>query len=145
MIGDLRVVELWLDAVNRRDGVALEALTQPEVEMVGPRGAGLMPRAALSEWLLRAGFSAEPRRWFCGGEGTVVVEQAAVWHDTGSGVEQERRVVGSRFRICDGLVAGYARHDSGAAEAVSAAGLDLRRDLVNGPHRHEGPSAPPES
>ena len=130
MANELAVVRDWLDAVNRRDGASLEALSCPEVEIVGPRGAGLMPRAVLSEWLLRAGFSAESRRWFCGGNGIVVVEQAAVWHDVASGIEQERRVVGSRFKVRDGLVASYVRHDAGAAEAVSAAGLDLDRDLV---------------
>lgn len=132
MAGELEVVDRWLDAVNRRDGEALVSLSQPEVEIVGPRGAGLMPRAVLSEWLLRAGFSAEARRWFCGGHGVVVVEQAAVWHDVTSGLEQERRLVGSRFQVRDGVVASYVRYDSGAAEAVSAAGLDLERDLVTG-------------
>lgn len=137
MANDLGVVQLWLDAVNRRDGAALEALTQPEVEIAGPRGSGPMPRAVLSEWLLRAGFSAEPRRWFCGGDGAVVVELAAVWHDVGSGADQERRLVGSRFQVRDGLVTSFARHDSGATEAVSAAGLDEQRDLVTSPHREQ--------
>jgi len=132
MAGELEVVQLWLDAVNRRDGATLEALSHPEVEIVGPRGAGLMPRVVLSDWLLRAGFSAESQRWFCGGNGVVVVEQVAVWHDVISGVEQERRVTGSRFEVRDGLVASYARHDAGAAEAVTRAGLEWERDLVTG-------------
>jgi hypothetical protein len=119
-----------LDAANRRDGASLEALSHPQVEIVGPRGAGLMPRAVLFRVAAAGGFSAESRRWFCGGKGSVVVEQAAVWHDVASGVEQERRVVGSPFKVRDGLVARYVRHDAGAAEAVSAAGLDLNRDLV---------------
>jgi len=132
MANELGAVQCWLDAVNQRDGAALESFSHPEVEIVGPRGAGSMARSVLSEWLLRAGFSAEARRWFCGGDGVVVVEQAAVWHDPVSGAEQERRLVGSRFQVRDGLVASYTRYDSGVSEAVSAAGLDLERDLVTG-------------
>lgn len=136
MANELKVVQLWLDAVNRRGGAALESCTPPEVEIVGPRGAGFMPRSVLSEWLLRARISAETRRWFCGGDGVVVVEQAAAWHDVESGVEQERRLVGSRFQVRDGLAASYVRYDSAVAEAVSAAGVDVERDRVT---RHEVP------
>jgi len=66
-IGSLAIVEEWLDAVNRGDGVRLEQLTHDEVEIVGPRGSGRADRRVLSEWLTRAGFSAEPLRWFGGG------------------------------------------------------------------------------
>jgi hypothetical protein len=73
-LGSLAVVEAWLDAVNRKDVGALERLTHDEVEIVGPRGSGRMDRAVLAEWLARAGFSAEVLRWFCGADGSVVVE-----------------------------------------------------------------------
>jgi len=39
-IGSLAIVEEWLDAVNRGDGVRHEQLTHEEVEIVGPRGTG---------------------------------------------------------------------------------------------------------
>lgn len=61
-IGSLAVVEEWLDAVNRADGPDLERLTHEEVEIIGPRGSGQSHRTVLSEWLTRAGFSADPLR-----------------------------------------------------------------------------------
>lgn len=88
MANELQVVQRWLDAVNEGDGVVLEGLSHPEVEIIGPRGAGRMPRAVRSGGLLRAGFSTESQRWFCGGDGAVVVEQAAVWRDVESGVSR---------------------------------------------------------
>ncbi|MEJ7755943.1 MAG: nuclear transport factor 2 family protein [Nocardioidaceae bacterium] len=90
----MAIVEQWLAAVNRGDGVRLEQLTHEEVEIVGPRGSGRADRRVLSEWLTRAGFSAEPLRWFCGGDGRVVVEQDARWVDVATGEEQGSRTRG---------------------------------------------------
>ncbi|MPZ64714.1 MAG: hypothetical protein GEU83_04085 [Pseudonocardiaceae bacterium] len=90
-IGSLAIVEEWLDAVNRRNGLRLEQLTHEAVEIVGPRGSGRADRRVLSEWLIRAGFSAEPLRWFCGADGSVVVEQDARWVDVTTGGSGRRR------------------------------------------------------
>jgi hypothetical protein len=123
--GDLAVVEEWLSAVDARDRARLMALTTPEVEVVGPRGSARADRAVLSEWLGRAGFSAEARRWFCGGDGRVVVEQDARWVDVTTGAEQDRARIASEFLVDPGrhLVTRYVRHDAGTAAALAAAGL----------------------
>src|SRR5688572_9619328 len=86
--GSLAVVEAWMDAVNRRDAGALARWTHEKIELVGPRGGGLMERAVLVEWLARAGFTAKQLRWFCGADGTVVVEQDARWLDPASDDER---------------------------------------------------------
>ena len=130
------MVQEWLDAVNRCDGATLTGLSHAEVKIVGPRGAGLMPGSVLSAWLLRSGFSAETLRWFCGGDGRVVVEQAARWHDVQSGEQQAHRIIGSRFVVRDGLVAAYERFDGGLRDALAEAGLDAEHDEVtSGPPR----------
>lgn len=72
-VGSLAVVEAWLDAVNRGDGPSVERLSSEDVELVGPRGT-VRGRHVLSAWLTRSGFSAATRRWFCGADGSVVVE-----------------------------------------------------------------------
>ena len=72
--GSLAVVKAWLQAVNDREGVDLEELSADRVLITGPRGSGEMHPSVLSEWLVRAGFSATPMRWFCGHDGRVVVE-----------------------------------------------------------------------
>ncbi len=122
-IGSLAVVEEWLGAVNRGDGVCLEQLTHEEVEIVGPRGSGRADRRVLSEWLARAGFSAEPLRWFCGGDGSVVVEQDARWIDVATGKEQGHARVASQFLVDQNRIAKYVRRDDGLPPALTAAHL----------------------
>jgi hypothetical protein len=129
-LGSLAVVEAWLDAVNRKDVGALERLTHDEVEIVGPRGSGRMDRAVLAEWLARAGFSAEVLRWFCGADGSVVVEQDARWVDPASDAERGQARVASRFVVDDGRVASYARHDDGLQPALNAAGLRIEDEVI---------------
>jgi ketosteroid isomerase-like protein len=67
-------------------------------------------------------------RWFCGGDGLVVVELAARWHDPATGAPQDSFRIGSLFRVTDGRVARYERFDDGLAAALTAAGLDAARD-----------------
>jgi hypothetical protein len=129
-LGSLAIVEAWLDAVNRRDVGALERLTHDKVEIVGPRGSGRMDRAVLAEWLARAGFSAEQLRWFCGANGSVVVEQDARWVDPASDAERGQARVASRFVVKDGRVGRYARHDDGLQPALSAAGLSTEHEVI---------------
>ncbi|GAB3251577.1 hypothetical protein [Arthrobacter pigmenti] len=122
--GKLAVVDGWLGAVNQADGARLEQMTHEQVELVGPRGSGLMEWQVLSEWLIRAGFSAESLRWFCGADGHVVVEQDAKWVDNVTGAEQGRARIASRFFVEENRVASYERHDDGLLPALAAAGLD---------------------
>ncbi|AGZ42157.1 nuclear transport factor 2 family protein [Actinoplanes friuliensis] len=128
MNGELAVVEEWLTAINSGDGARVESLSHEEVEIVGPRGRGRAPRAILSEWLGRSGFSSDPVRWFCGGDGRVVVEQQARWTDPATGAAQDSFRIGSFFRVTGGRVAAYERFDAGVAAALTAAGLDPERD-----------------
>lgn len=67
-------------------------------------------------------FSATPPRWFCGQDGTVVVEQAARWRDTTTGTDQGNAIVASLFRVEDGRVARVGPHYD-LDSALSAAGL----------------------
>jgi hypothetical protein len=130
MVGVLAVVEGWLDAVNEQDAAHVEALSSERVEIVGPRGQGLMDRSVLGQWLARAGFTAQALRWFCGADGRVVVEQQAQWRDVVTGEPQDRLVIGSEFVVRDGRVTRYVRHDSGVTAALDTAGLDERQNLV---------------
>jgi hypothetical protein len=116
--GKLGVVNDWLAAVDAADAARLVALTTERVEIVGPRGAGPADREVLADWLTRSGFSATSLRWFCGTDGSVVVEQAASWRDGAEGVR-----LASQFFVDGGRVARYVRHDGGVEPALAAAGL----------------------
>lgn len=130
--GSLAVVEEWLAAVNAADSTRLQRVTAERVEVVGPRGAGPIERRELTDWLARSGFAAMSLRWFCGSDGTVVVEQDARWVDPLTAASRGRARIASRFRVDGGSVARYARHDDGLAPALAAAGL-TDADEVLGP------------
>lgn len=127
--GSLGVVEEWLSAVNRGDNQRVQELSAENVEIVGPRGSA-RGRQVLAEWLARAGFSAVALRWFCGSDGTVVVEQEARWSDVDSGKELGRARIGSQFTITAGVVAYYQRHES-LDQALAAAGLDTTAEVAH--------------
>lgn len=122
-IGSLAIVEEWLDAVNRGDGVRLERLTHEEVEIVRPRGSGRADRKVLSEWLARAGFSAKPLRWFCGATAVSLSSRTPGGVDVVTREEQGHAPVASQFLVDRNRIAKYERHDDGLPPALTAARL----------------------
>lgn len=126
-MGALGVVEAWLMAVNRGDGNRVAELSAGDVEVSGPRGTA-RGRHVLAEWMTRAGFSAEPLRWFCGADGLVVVEHEARWVDPATSAELGRAVLASQFAVHDMTVAHYQRHES-LEQALANAGLDSAAEV----------------
>jgi hypothetical protein len=116
---DLAIVERWLHGVNATDRANVLSLTSPDVEVVGPRGVGRGSHV-LADWLARAGFSSQTRRWFCGADGRIVIEQDASWTLPGGEVSHAR--VASWFVVRDERIARFERFDS-LASALGAAGL----------------------
>ena len=74
---DIEAVLAWHVALNRSDIDGLLALSTPDVEVGGPRGAG-RGSELLRDWTTRARIRMEPGRIVTGG-GAVVVEQSAQW------------------------------------------------------------------
>ena len=116
----LTVVRDWIDAANRQDTDALLALSDPDVEIVGPRGS-VRGAAVLRDWLARAGLTLKTKRAFARG-GAVVVEQRGVWRSAETGGEASEADVASRFEVEGGRVVAYERFDDLGA-ALAAAGL----------------------
>ncbi len=129
--GALGIVEAWQLAVNGAEVADAVALMAERVEVSGPRGEGLMPAHELGTWMVRSGFTATPLRWFCGGNGTVVVEQDARWVDRETGQERGRAVVASRFDVDDGVVSRIVRHDEGLQAALGAADLGSANEVLD--------------
>lgn len=111
----------WHEALNDGDIERLVALSDPEIEVGGPRGSGRGAQL-LREWMDRANIRLEPRRVFYGTE-TVVVEQEAEWRDTGTGETFGKQTVASVFAVRDGLVTSVVRYDD-LADALGMAGFD---------------------
>lgn len=124
----LAVVESWQAALDARDHEQLAALTAHDIELVGPRGT-THGAETLHLWLHRAGFSAQPLRWFCGPHGDVVVEQRARWTLPDALLSAERTVA-SAFRVRNGRVVRYQRFDTLDA-ALSAVRLTDDDEVIH--------------
>src|SRR5262249_9931828 len=121
------VVRRWLDAANRQDADALLALSDPDIEVVGPRGSA-RGHQALREWLARAGLAVETRRAFSRGD-VVVLAQHGVWRSPASGEVVGAADMASSFWLGGGRVVRYARYDD-LAVALKQAGLELSDEVL---------------
>jgi len=118
----LTVANGWVVAANTQDAGRLVELSDPNIEIVGPRGSGF-GHQLLRDWLARAGLELETLRTFARGD-TVVLEQRGVWRSPEAGTVIGETIVASLFQVKDGRVAKFARYDS-LEEAFAATGLSL--------------------
>ncbi|MEJ7652664.1 MAG: nuclear transport factor 2 family protein [Chloroflexia bacterium] len=118
---EVRIVAAWHEALNGEDVEGLVALSQPDIEMGGPRGA-VRGVEVLREWQTRSGIRLEIQRIYHSAD-TIVVEQAAMWMAAETGETTGGETVASVFTIRDGRVAGVVRYPE-LRSALSAAGLD---------------------
>ncbi len=116
----LETARAWVDGVNARDAERVLALSDGEIEIVGPRGSGF-GHALLRQWMAHTWVTLEESRAFSRGA-AVVVEQRGTWRDASTGEVAGEARVASRFVVRDGRVALYARHDA-LDDALAAAGL----------------------
>src|ERR687885_1510499 len=114
------VVQAWLDAANTQSIDRLIALSDPNIEIIGPRGSGY-GHQLLRDWLGRAGLRLETRRVFARGD-SIVVEQHGVWRSVETGDVTGERDIASRFRVDGERIVQFARYDS-LSEALNEAGL----------------------
>lgn len=112
----VRVVEAWHVALNAGDVDRLVGLSDPEIEVGGPRGGGT-GRQLLRDWVERAKIRLEPLR-IVPREGAIVVEQRATWEEADP---DETSTVASTFVVHDGRVTSVLRYDD-LEDALRAAG-----------------------
>lgn len=114
------VVQAWQTAANIQDKGQLLALSDPGIEIVGPRGSGY-GHQLLAAWLERAGLVLETRRTFARSE-AVVMAQHGVWRSLDTGEPREEADLASSFRVAGGRVTRFSRHDA-LADALQQADL----------------------
>ncbi|HEU5369273.1 MAG TPA: hypothetical protein VFU69_12450 [Ktedonobacterales bacterium] len=117
----LAVVLAWQEAANAPDIDRLIALSDANIEIVGPRGSGF-GQQLLRDWMARAGLTLEALRAFARGE-TVVLEQRGIWRSLETGEVTGDRALASVFHVKHGHVIRFARYESLDA-ALEAAELD---------------------
>jgi hypothetical protein len=105
----LAVALAWLDAVDRRDRDTLMALSDPQIEIIGPRGTNI-GRDTLGIWFDRVALKVRPEAAYGAGDRVIVLHQAE-WHDPGDGSLVGEADAASIFRVAAGRVSAYERDD----------------------------------
>lgn len=122
----LLIVRSWQDAVNSGDTDRVVELSDPDIEIAGPRGSG-HGHQLLRDWMGRAGITLDTLRLFGRGD-IVVVEQRGVWRSMETGEPMGEQIVASCFTVRDGRVIRVARHDS-LDGALAEAGLEMSDEV----------------
>lgn len=122
----LSTVYAWLEAINQQDAEGLLTLSDPNIEIAGPRSV-VQGRHVLREWLDRAGIQLITQHTFAR-DAVVVVAQRAVWRSPETGEVIGEADVASHFRVDGKHVAYYARYER-LDEALEKAGL-ARSDAI---------------
>ncbi len=127
----VEIAEAWQAAANAQDADRLLALSDANIEIVGPRGAA-HGHQVLRDWLSRAGLSLTTSRTFTRGD-AVVMAQHGVWRSAEMGEVQGEADIASSFRVVSGHVTHYARYDDletalARAGLVQADDIHIRRD-----------------
>lgn len=116
----IHVVRSWHEALNREDSERVLELSDPAIEIVGPRESGY-GRELLNDWLQHTRVHLRPLQMFGRAE-AVVVSQHGTWHSLETGDVTGEANVASYFLVRDGRITRYARFDS-LESALLAAGL----------------------
>src|SRR5260370_39622736 len=109
-VDPLTIVQAWQEAANAQNVERLLELSDPNIEVVGPRGSGF-GHQLLQDWIAHAGLSLKTLRAFVHGD-TAVVEQHGVWHSLDPGEVTGEKTLASVFRVDDQRVMSIARYDS---------------------------------
>lgn len=112
----------WIDALNRKDTDLLLRLSDPEIEIVGPRGA-VRGHDILRDWLGRAGATFATARIFARGD-VAVFEQEGQWLSAETNNQPSAAKVASVLRRAGDKISSYARFDTLEA-ALQHAGLTI--------------------
>lgn len=121
------IVQAWQAAANRQDVDRLLALSDPQIEIVGPRGSGY-GHQLLKDWLERAGLQLETQRIFHR-DNVVVVAQHGMWHAVDTDEIVGERDVASRFRVEGARIVQFARDDR-LDQALAEAGLTYADEIL---------------
>lgn len=119
----VNAVREWQRASNEKDVERLLELSDPDIEILGPRGS-IEGRETLRTWVSRAGLRLETPRTFAKGN-TVVMSQRGVRRSPETGETTGEASLATRFVVENGRVGELARYDGEAAlrTALEESGL----------------------
>ena len=117
---NLAIAEAWVAFSNQQDLNNLQAVTAEPLELIGPRGAGLINRQELAEWMVRANLTLATNARYAKDE-FVVFQQEGTWFNTDGSIKGQATVF-TVLKIINGKVSFLARYDQ-QAEAFAISGL----------------------
>ena len=120
-------VKAWQNAANTQDKERLLELSDPGIEIVGPRGSGY-GYELLEAWLARAGLTLETKRVFARGD-AVVLLQHGVWRSPETGEVTGEQDLASSFKVAKGVVKRFSRHEK-LEEALAQAQLSKTDEVT---------------
>ncbi len=120
------IVQAWQEAANAQNIDRLLELSDPNIEIVGPRGSGF-GHQLLKDWVGRAGLNLETLRAFVDSN-KVVVEQQGKWRSLDTGEIVGEKTLASVFQVNERQVVKFARYDS-LAEALEASGFSQANEI----------------
>jgi hypothetical protein len=125
----VNVVETWQEAANEQDVEKLLELSDPNIEIVGPRGIA-RGHQVLTEWISRAGLTLETFQTFAKND-VVVMAQHGTWLSQATNNEESKADVATVFRVVNGKVNYLARYDT-LEEALSKANVTTNDEVKSG-------------
>ncbi len=117
----LAIVRDWQHSANHQDAQRLLEISDPNIEIVGPRGSGF-GHQLLRDWMGRAGLNLTTLRAFVRND-TVVLAQHGVWRSVETGEVIGEADMASQFSVSGERVTKFARYDS-LDEALTKSGLE---------------------
>ncbi len=117
----LAIVRAWQNAANHQDAQRLLDLSDPSIEIVGPRGSGF-GHQVLRDWMGRAGLNLTTLRAFVRNN-TVVLAQHGVWRSVETGEVIGEADIASQLTVSGERVTKFARYDR-LDEALTKSGLE---------------------
>ncbi|MDN7243116.1 nuclear transport factor 2 family protein [Planococcus sp. N028] len=112
----IETADAWVDKVNAQDVEGVLEVSDPNIELIGPRGAGF-GHDLLVQWMENTGVRLHTITRYAKGP-HVVYEQEAVWENQDGHV-----IVYTFMKIKDGKVVGLERFDN-IDDAFSTSGLN---------------------
>ena len=91
------IVYAWQDAANQQDAARMIEVSDPNIEIVGPRGSAVGYQI-LRDWLGRAGLTLTTLRTFAR-EDRVVLAQHGVWQSLETGAPAGEASLASSFQV----------------------------------------------
>jgi hypothetical protein len=118
----IETADTWVDRLNAQDVEGVLEVSDPNIELIGPRGAGF-GHDLLVQWMENTGVNLNTITRYAN-DHRVVYEQEAVWENQGGHV-----IVFTFMEVKDGKVTRLERFDN-IDDAFSTSGLNEENKLA---------------